>query len=227
MAVGRLVLVAVGIALMSLLLNAAAAFSSGWVLQVLEDGRRRTVGLWRVCGYDAETNLQTHGQVTASTAAQAPCQTVGWGADLAGYQESRSTVKLQFDMMRACNMMATVALTMGQLIFLLGILKIKCITPDSPWWEEAIAALFQLASFLLVIGMVSFYRIGPYTHLSYSCYMNIGACLFATLAAAMLIWDILHRREDCTEGPPVIVISRSLTMNFTPHVDNEYVESPC
>ncbi|GAA6079767.1 tumor necrosis factor receptor superfamily member 1B, partial [Tachysurus ichikawai] len=51
----------------------------------------------------------------------------------------------QFDMMRACNLMATVALAVGQLIFLLGILKIKCITQDSPWWEEAIAALFQLA----------------------------------------------------------------------------------
>lgn len=49
-------------------------------------------------------------------------------------------------MMRACNLMATVALTVGQLIFLLGILKINCITQDSPWWEEAIAALFQLAS---------------------------------------------------------------------------------
>lgn len=49
-------------------------------------------------------------------------------------------------MMRACNLMATVSLTVGQLIFLLGTLKINCITQDSPWWEEAIAALFQLAS---------------------------------------------------------------------------------
>ncbi len=49
-------------------------------------------------------------------------------------------------MMRACNLMATVALTVGQLIFLFGLLEISHITQDSQWWEEAIAALFQLAS---------------------------------------------------------------------------------
>lgn len=42
--------------------------------------------------------------------------------------------------------MATVALTVGQLIFLFGLLEISHITQDSQWWEEAIAALFQLAS---------------------------------------------------------------------------------
>ncbi|KAK3552055.1 hypothetical protein QTP70_031783 [Hemibagrus guttatus] len=219
MAVGRLVLVAAAVALVSLVLNVVAALGSGWALQTLEDGRRRSVGLWRVCTHDTDTHTLPH--TTAAT-----CQSLGWGADLAGYQESRNTVKLQFDMMRACNLIATVALAAGQLIFLLGILKINCITQDSPWWEEAIAALFQLASFVLVIGLVSFYRIGPYTHLSYSCYVNIAACLLATLAAALLIWNILHRRDDCT-GPPVIVISRSLAMNFTPRIDNEYVESPC
>ncbi|KAG7336434.1 hypothetical protein KOW79_001127 [Hemibagrus wyckioides] len=219
MAVGRLVLVAVAVALVSLVLNVVAALGSGWALQTLEDGRRRSVGLWKVCTHDTDTHMLPH-------ATAAPCQSLGWGADLAGYQESRNTVKLQFDMMRACNLMATVALAMGQLIFLLGILKINCITQDSPWWEEAIAALFQLASFVLVIGLVSFYRIGLYTHLSYSCYVNIAAGLLATLAAALLIWNILHRRDDCT-GPPVIVISRSLAMNFTPRIDNEYVESPC
>ncbi|XP_053493195.1 transmembrane protein 204 [Ictalurus furcatus] len=219
MAAGRLVLVAVAVALVSLVLNVVAALGSGWALQALEDGRKRSVGLWKVCTQDTQTPPHT-------LATTAPCQSLGWGADLAGYQESRNTVKLQFDMMRACNLMATVSLTVGQLIFLLGTLKINCITQDSPWWEEAIAALFQLASFVLVIGLVSFYRIGPYTHLSYSCYMNIAACLLATLAAAMLIWNILHRRDDCTE-PPVIVISRSLAMNFTPRMDNEYVESPC
>lgn len=93
MAAGRLVLAAAGIALISLLLNAAVTFSSGWVLQVLEDGCLRSVGLWRVCGYEADTKLQTHGQVTANAAIQTLCQVVGWGADLAGYQESRSTVK--------------------------------------------------------------------------------------------------------------------------------------
>lgn len=94
----------------------------------------------------------------------------------------------------------------------------------SPLYKHTVAVC--VAGFVLVIGLVSFYRIGPYTHLSYSCYMNIAACLLATLAAAMLIWNILHRRDDCTR-PPVIVISRSLAMNFTPRVDNEYVESPC
>ena len=49
-------------------------------------------------------------------------------------------------MMRACNLMATVALTAGQLIFLLGLMELPFITQDSQWWEEAIAALFQLAS---------------------------------------------------------------------------------
>ncbi|XP_026858917.2 transmembrane protein 204 [Electrophorus electricus] len=219
MAVGRLVVLAAGAALLSLLLNATAALSSGWVLQVLEDGRKRSVGLWTVCeSADADAHARPRARV--------PCQTLGWGADLAGYQESRSTVKLQFDMMRACNLMATVALTVGQLIFLLGVLKINRITHDSQWWEEAIAALFQLASFVLVIGLVAFYRIGPYTHLSYSCYINITACLLATLAAAMLIWNILHRRDDCL-SPPVIVISRSLAMPFRPRLDNDYVESPC
>lgn len=79
---------------------------------------------------------------------------------------------------------------------------------------------------MLVIGLVTFYRIGPYTHLSWSCYLNIGACLLATLAAAMLIWNILHRREDCM-APRVIVISRSLTARFRRGLDNDYVESPC
>lgn len=84
----------------------------------------------------------------------------------------------------------------------------------------------SVAGFVLVIGLVTFYRIGPYTSLSWSCYLNIGACLLATLAAAMLIWNILHRREDCI-GPRVIVISRSLTARFRRGLDNEYVESPC
>ncbi|KAJ1098149.1 hypothetical protein NDU88_003265 [Pleurodeles waltl] len=154
------------------------------------------------------------------------CETVSWGSESAGMQESRSTVKLQFDMMRACNLIATVALTAGQLIFLLGLLELPIISQDSQWWEEAIAAVFQLASFVLVIGLVTFYRIGPYTHLSWSCYFNIGACLLATLAAAILIWNILHRREDCM-APRVIVISRTLTARFRRGLENDYVESPC
>ncbi|XP_056152910.1 transmembrane protein 204 [Lampris incognitus] len=226
MAARRLVAAAVTVALLSLVLNNVAAFTPSWVLQALEDGRKRSVGLWRMCPTSGdrardEPPAGKRGQVT-----QRQCEGLGWGSDYAGYQESRSTVKLQFDMMRACNLMATVALTAGQLIFLLGLMELPFITQDSQWWEEAIAALFQLASFVLVIGLVTFYRIGPYTHLSYSCYVDIAACLLATLAAAMLIWNILHRRDDCL-APRVIVISRALTSPFHPRLDNDYVESPC
>lgn len=53
---------------------------------------------------------------------------------------------VQFDMMRACNMIATVALTAGQLLFMLGLVELPIISQDTQWWEEAIAAVFQLAS---------------------------------------------------------------------------------
>ncbi|KAJ8245794.1 hypothetical protein GJAV_G00260390 [Gymnothorax javanicus] len=221
MAAQRLVTAAVAVALLSLVLNNVAAFTPGWVLQALEDGRRRGVGLWRMCERGREDGAR-HGQ----TPPQPPCETLTWGSEIAGYQESRSTVKLQFDMMRACNLLATVALTAGQLIFLLGLVELPFFNQDSQWWEEAIAALFQLASFVQVIGLVTFARIGPYTHLAYSCYLNITACLLATLAAAMLIWNIMHRRDDCL-APRVIVISSSLTTPFHPRLDNDYVESPC
>lgn len=204
---------AAAVALLSLVLNMAAAFTPSWVVQVLGDGRRRGVGLWRTCA------LGERGR-------DGQCQLLGWGSDHAGHQESRSTVRLQFDMMRACNLMATVALTTGQLIFLLGLLKVPFMLQDRHWWEEAIAALFQLASFVLVIGLVTFYRIGPFTHLSYSCYLNIAACLLATLAAAILIWSILHQREDCL-SPGVVLFSRSLTSPLGPRLSNDYVESPC
>ncbi|KAF7204611.1 transmembrane protein 204 [Nothobranchius furzeri] len=220
MAVQRLVAAAVVVALLSLVLNNVAAFTPSWVLQALEGGRKRNVGLWKMCpsgGERAASKVQeTHRQ----------CESLGWGSENAGYQESPSTAKLQFNMMRACNLMATVALTAGQLIFLLGLVELPFITQESQWWEEAIAALFQLASFVLVIGLVTFYRIGPYTHLSYSCYVEIAACLLATMAAAMLIWNILHRRDDCL-APRVIIISRSLASPFHPRLDNDYVESPC
>ncbi|XP_067345400.1 transmembrane protein 204 [Channa argus] len=223
MAVHRLVAVAVAVALLSLVLNNVAAFTPSWVLQALQDGRKRSVGLWRMCPTGGERGRDDL-QLGKST--QRPCEGLGWGSEYAGYQESRSTVKLQFDMMRACNLMATVALTVGQLIFLLGLMELPFIIQESQWWEEAIAALFQLASFVLVIGLVTFYRIGPYTHLSYSCYLDIAACLLATVAAAMLIWNILHRRDDCLT-PGVIFISQSLTSPFHHSLDNDYVESPC
>lgn len=226
MAVQRLVAAAVAVALLSLVLNNVAAFTPSWVLQALEDGRKRSVGLWRMCPTGGERGRDDIQAGRRGQGTQRQCESLGWGSDFAGYQESRSTVKLQFDMMRACNLMATVALTAGQLIFLLGLVELPFITQESQWWEEAIAALFQLASFVLVIGLVTFYRIGPYTHLSYSCYLDIAACLLATMAAAMLIWNILHRRDDCL-APRVIIISRSLASPFHPRLDNDYVESPC
>ncbi|XP_028989957.1 transmembrane protein 204 [Betta splendens] len=213
MAVQRLVAAAVAVALLSLVVNNVAAFTPSWVLQSLENGRRRSVGLWRMC---------PPGEVGA----QKQCESIGWGSDYAGHQESRSTVKLQFDMMRACNLMATVALTAGQLIFLLGLLELPFITQESQWWEEAIAALFQLASFVLLIGLVTFYRIGPNTQLAYSCYLDITACLLATVAATLLIWNILHRRDDRL-APRVIIISSSLSSPLHSRTNNDYVESPC
>ncbi|GCC31622.1 transmembrane protein 204 isoform X1 [Chiloscyllium punctatum] len=217
MTVQKLVATAVAVALLSLILNNAAAFTPNWVYQALEDGRKRSVGLWKMCyGID-----KGKGPTRLEQTLERDCENLNWGSEHAGFQESRNTVKLQFDMMRACNLIATVALTVGQLIFLLGLMELPLISQDSQWWEEAIAALFQLSSFVLVIGLVTFYRIGPYTHLSWSCYLDIGACLFSTLAAAMLIWNILHRREDCMT-PRVIVIRHS-----RPRFENDYVESPC
>ncbi|MEE6497230.1 hypothetical protein FKM82_002668 [Ascaphus truei] len=223
MGVQKLVAAAVAVALVSLILNNVAAFTPDWVYQTVEEGRKRSVGLWKMC-------LAGRGALGAGSrpgqAEDRECHSLGWGSEPAGLQESRSTVKLQFDMMRACNLIATVALTAGQLIFLMGLVEMPIISQDSQWWEEAIAAVFQLASFVLVIGLVTFYRIGPNTQLSWSCYLDIGACLLATLAAAILIWNILHRREDCM-APRVIVISRTLTARFRRGLDNDYVESPC
>ncbi|XP_017366481.1 transmembrane protein 204 isoform X1 [Cebus imitator] len=252
MTVQRLVAAAVLVALASLILNNVAAFTSNWVCQTLEDGRRRSVGLWRSCWLVDRARVGPSPGARAGQVDAHDCEALGWGSEAAGFQESRGTVKrkstcfpvafnvaearehkgdtrhrpVQFDMMRACNLVATAALAAGQLTFILGLVGLPLLSPDAPCWEEAMAAAFQLASFVLVIGLVTFYRIGPYTNLSWSCYMNIGACLLATLAAAMLIWNILHKREDCM-APRVIVISRSLTARFRRGLDNDYVESPC
>lgn len=48
--------------------------------------------------------------------------------------------------MRACNLVATVALAAGQLTFILGLTCLPLMSPDSQCWEEAMAAAFQLAS---------------------------------------------------------------------------------
>lgn len=81
MAVQRLVAAAVAVALLSLILNNVAAFTPSWVLQALEDGRKRSVGLWKMCPTSGE---RARGR---------QCESLGWGSDYAGYQESRSTVK--------------------------------------------------------------------------------------------------------------------------------------
>ncbi|EMP40724.1 hypothetical protein UY3_02061 [Chelonia mydas] len=146
MTVQKLVATAVLVALVSLILNNAAAFTPNWVYQTLEDGRKRSVGLWKMCwlaekGRGGAGTGTRHGQ-----GEERECESLGWGSESAGFQESRSTVKLQFDMMRACNLIATVALTAGQLIFVLGLVELPIISQDIQWWEEAIAAVFQLAS---------------------------------------------------------------------------------
>lgn len=83
MAVQRLVAAAAAVALLSLVLNNVAAFTPSWVLQGLEGGRKRSVGLWRMCPPGGQ-------------GAHKQCETIGWGSDYAGYQESRSTVKRKF-----------------------------------------------------------------------------------------------------------------------------------
>lgn len=49
-------------------------------------------------------------------------------------------------MMRACNLVATAALAVGQITFILGLTGLPLMSPESQCWEEAMAAAFQLAS---------------------------------------------------------------------------------
>lgn len=88
MAVQRLVAVAVAVALLSLVLNNVAAFTTSWVLQDLEVGRKRSVGLWKMCPTGVERGRDP--------GAQRPCESIGWGSKYAGYQESSSTVKCKY-----------------------------------------------------------------------------------------------------------------------------------
>ena len=93
MAARRLVVAAVAVALLSLVLNNVAAFTPSWVLQRLEDGRKRSVGLWKMCPGGGE---RVRDEPQAGRGGQGPqrqCEGLGWGSELAGYQESRSTVK--------------------------------------------------------------------------------------------------------------------------------------
>ncbi|KPP59471.1 hypothetical protein Z043_122606, partial [Scleropages formosus] len=87
MAVQRLVAAAVAVALLSLILNNVAAFTPSWVLQALEDGRKRSVGLWKMCPL-TEQSLGRQGMTVKRL-----CEALSWGSENSGYQESRSTVK--------------------------------------------------------------------------------------------------------------------------------------
>lgn len=49
-------------------------------------------------------------------------------------------------MMRACNLVATAALAVGQITFILGLTGLPLMSPESQCWEEVMAAAFQLAS---------------------------------------------------------------------------------
>lgn len=93
MAVQRLVAAAVVVALLSLVLNNVAAFTPSWVLQALEDGRKRSVGLWRMCPGGAERGRDELPAGSKGQGTQRQCESIGWGSEYAGYQESRSTVK--------------------------------------------------------------------------------------------------------------------------------------
>uniref|UniRef100_A0A7N5KGP1 Transmembrane protein 204 n=1 Tax=Ailuropoda melanoleuca TaxID=9646 RepID=A0A7N5KGP1_AILME len=146
MTVQKLVATAVLVALVSLVLNNVAAFTPNWVYQTLEDGRKRSVGLWKSCWLaDRARGGSSPGARPGQADAQG-CEALGWGSEVAGFQEARGTVKLQFDMMRACNLVATAALAAGQLTFVLGLTGLPLMSPDSQCWEEAMAAAFQLAS---------------------------------------------------------------------------------
>lgn len=90
MALQRLVAAAVAVALLSLVLNNVAAVTPSWVLQHLENGRKRNVGLWKMCPNGGERSQDDkNGQGTQ-------CEGIGWGSEYAGKQESRSTVKCKF-----------------------------------------------------------------------------------------------------------------------------------
>lgn len=96
MAVQRLVAAAVAVALLSLVLNNVAAFTPSWVLQALEDGRKRSVGLWRMCPNGGERGRDDLQAGKRGHGTQRQCESLGWGSDYAGYQESRSTVRCKF-----------------------------------------------------------------------------------------------------------------------------------
>lgn len=93
MTVQKLVAMAVLVALVSLILNNAAAFTPNWVYQTLEDGRKRSVGLWRSCWLVDRARGGPSPGTRPGQADTRDCEALGWGSEAAGFQESRGTVK--------------------------------------------------------------------------------------------------------------------------------------
>lgn len=97
MTVQKLVATAVLVALVSLILNNAAAFTPNWVYQTLEDGRKRSVGLWKMCWLAEKSRGGASTSARHGQGEERECEALGWGSESAGFQESRSTVKRKFN----------------------------------------------------------------------------------------------------------------------------------
>lgn len=93
MTIQKLVATAVLVALISLVLNNAAAFTPNWLYQTLEDGRRRSVGLWRSCWLADRARAVPSPGVRPGPVHARDCEALGWGSEVAGFQEPRGTVK--------------------------------------------------------------------------------------------------------------------------------------
>lgn len=93
MTVQKLIATAVFVALVSLILNNAAAFTPNWVYQTLEDGRKRSVGLWKMCWLAEKGKGGVGAGAKHGQGVEHECEALGWGSEPAGYQESRNTVK--------------------------------------------------------------------------------------------------------------------------------------
>jgi len=99
MTVQKLVATAVLVALVSLILNNAAAFTPNWVYQTLEDGRKRSVGLWKMCWLAEKSRGGASTSARHGQGEERECEALGWGSESAGFQESRSTVKRKFNLL--------------------------------------------------------------------------------------------------------------------------------
>lgn len=93
MTVQKLVATAVLVALVSLVLNNVAAFTPNWVYQTLEDGRKRSVGLWKSCWLVDRARGGPSAGLRPGQTDSRDCEAVGWGSEAAGFQEARGTVK--------------------------------------------------------------------------------------------------------------------------------------